>query len=193
MKFSKNNISSIAAAMALSLAPVPADSVGSYMATSPSQNTLVLQNINDSVVYLPITEARQYMADLANRMRGHLRNLRAEWEKKRIPIDDKSMSKFARDNLHYFTKHITLCAALVKASKIALNQVDDQKHCQEIMQFGRAAADLRYTIEEILSFTKNTHESPKLIEITNQSNKEDVQALISSEHQALGLDKPIFH
>ncbi|CDH26292.1 hypothetical protein [Xenorhabdus bovienii] len=193
MKSSKKNISSIAAAMALSLAPVPADSVGSYMATSSTQNTLMLQDVNQSMVYMPIDEAQQYIADLANRMRGHLRNLRAEWEEKRIPIDDKSMSKFARENQHYFTKHITFCTALVKASKEALSQTTDQELRKEIMQFGRAAADLRYTIEEILTFTKNTHESPKVLEVANQFNKEEVQALISAEHQALGLDKPAFH
>ncbi|MCP9268178.1 hypothetical protein M5U04_08710 [Xenorhabdus sp. XENO-1] len=193
MRVSKNNISSIAAAMALSLAPVPADSVGSYMATSTTQNTLMLQNVNDSMVYMPIVEAQQYVADMANRMRGHLRNLRVEWEEKRIPIDDKSMSKFARDNLNYLTKHITLCAALVKASKVALNQTSDQELRNTIMQFGRSAADLRYTYEEILTFTKNTHESPNVLEMADQFSKEGVQALISSEHQALGLDKPMFH
>ncbi|MDC9590129.1 hypothetical protein PSI23_12675 [Xenorhabdus sp. XENO-10] len=150
----------------------------------------MLQNINDSMVYLPIAEAQQYIADLANRMRG---NLRTEWEGKRIPIDDKSMSKFARDNQHYLTKHITSCASLVKVSKVALSQTTDQELRKMIMQFGRATADLRYTYEEILTFTKNTHESPKVLEVADQFNKEDVQALINSEHQALGLDKPVFH
>lgn len=193
MKSRKNNISSIAAAMALSLAPVPADSVGSYMATSSTQNTLMLQNVNHSMVYMPIDEAKQYISDLANRMRGHLRNLRAEWEEKRIPIDDKSTSKFARENQHYLVKHITFCIALVKASKEALSQIDDQELRKEIVQFGRAAADLRYTIEEILTFIKNTHESPKVLDVANQFNKEEVQALVSAEHQALGLAKPTFH
>jgi len=193
MKSRKNNISSIAAALALSLAPVPADSVGSYMAISSTQNTLMLHNVDHLMVYMPIGEAQQYISDLTNRMRGHLRSLRAEWEEKRIPINDSSTSKFARENLRHFAKHIAFCTALVKASKVALSQITEQAHRKEIVQFGRTAADLRYTIEEILTFINNTHESPKVLDVADQFNKEEVQALVSAEHQALGLDKPTFH
>ncbi|NHB93644.1 hypothetical protein [Photorhabdus cinerea] len=190
-----NKITSMAAAMAIAMAPVPADSIGYHDAITSAKNTFILQQVNDSIVFLPIEEATAFVASMANRMRFNLKNLRSEWESKRIPIDDKSMSSFAKDNLHYLTKNIIICANFIKAAKVALTSVPETSTelRSMITRFGRASADLRYTLEEIIAFVKSTHVPNKVSSVGYDMDKNAVHELIRAEHTALGLEVPAFY
>ncbi|WP_387690961.1 hypothetical protein [Photorhabdus sp. RM71S] len=192
---SNTKITSMAAAMAIAIAPVPADSIGCHDAITSTKNTMTLQQVSDSVVFLPIEEATAFIANIASRMRFHLKNLRSEWESKRIPIDDKSMSSFAKDNMHYLAKHIVVCASFIQAAKVALTAVPDTNAelRSMITRFGRASADLRYTLEEITAFSKSTHIPNKASNAGADLDKDAVRELIRTEHVALGLEAPVFH
>lgn len=197
MSSKKNKISSMAAALAVALAPVPASSIGNHdvSVSSHSTSTLSLQSVKDSVVFLPINEAAGYMRNLADRMKVHRANIRAEWEEKRTPIRMEKHKKETQEGLVIMRRYVDVCAALIDAIRIALKDIpaSDAELRQEIVSFGRAVASVRYTIEDIFNFIEATHPPKKTTDGLPNVTAEDVHALIRSEHKKLGLEEPKFH
>lgn len=197
MSSKKNKISSMAAALAVALAPVPASSIGNHdvSVSSHSTSTLSLQSVKDSVVFLPINEAAGYMRNLADRMKVHRANIRAEWEEKRAPIRMEKHKKETQEGLVIMRRYVDVCAALIDAIRIALKDIpaSDAELRQEIVSFGRAVASVRYTIEDIFNFIEATHPPKKTTDALPNVTAEEVHALIRSEHKKLGLEEPKFH
>lgn len=196
IKNSKKNISAIAAAMAAYLAPIPAESVGhSFDVLAGTQKTVTYSQVNDGFVYIPIDDAASHIINITKRFRFHLQNLRFEWEEKRIPINSNSMSTYAKDNLRTLNQHIIIASLIVSATKEALNKLpkNQTELRNKIIHFGRAAADMRYTVEEIFAFIKNTHENPDVSNENGGVTETELHTLIRSEHKALGLDEPKFY
>jgi len=192
----KNKISSMAAALAVALAPVPASSIAHHDVpiTHHSISTLSLQDVKGSIAFLPIDEATLYMHNLTERMKTHRDSLRAEWEVKRTPILLKNQKKKTQegfDSLHHL---IAVCASFVEASRLALKSVPESNTALrgEITAFARSAAALRYTIEDILAFMHSTQLSAKTLDADIGVTSEEVHALIRSEHKNLGLEDPTF-
>lgn len=197
MSSKKSKISSMAAALAVALAPVPANSIGhnDLSISQHSSSTLSLQTVRDSVAFLPIDEATQYMLNLADRMKMHRSNLRIEWEEKQIPITLANQKKETQDNFESLYRHIAVCESFVDAARLALKNISDDEVSlkSEIVAFARSAASLRYTIEDLLAYMKSTQLNPEVSIKPINVTAEQVQALIRSEHKKLGLDEPKFH
>ncbi|WP_262121375.1 hypothetical protein [Serratia ficaria] len=193
----KSKISSMAAAMAIAIAPVPADSIAhnDVALAQHSASSMSLQDVSHSVVYLPIDEATVYIRNLAERMRFHRKNLEAEWDEKQIPIELKKQTKATRENFSSLKAHIIICSNFVEAARLALAQVpaSDSKLRGEITAFARASAALRYSIESILDFMSSTHAPARSINAEISVTTEQVHALIRSEHEKMGLEEPKFH
>lgn len=197
IKNSKKNITAIAAAMVACLAPIPAESVGySLDILADTQKTVTYTQVDDGFVYISLDDAAAHIINITKHFRFHLKNLRLEWEEKRIPIDNNSMSNYARNNLDAILyQHIIIASLFVDATKEALNKLQKNKLelRNKIIHFGRAAADLRYTTEDLFTFIKNTQTNPdissKRIDITD----DEIRTLIKSEHKSLGLDEPVFY
>lgn len=196
IKNSKKNISAIAAAMAAYLAPIPAESVGhSFDILANTQKTVTYSQVNDGFVYIPIDDAVLHIINITKRFRFHLQNLRLEWEEKQIPIDNNSMSVYARENFNALNQHIIIASLIVSATKEALSKLPKKQtelH-KKIVQFGRAAADMRYTVEDIFSFIKSTQLSPDVSSENGGLIESDLHSIIRSEHKSLGLDEPKFY
>ncbi|MBI6129409.1 hypothetical protein [Serratia ureilytica] len=193
----KSKISAMAAAMAISIAPVLADSIAHHDVSIDrhSAMSISLQDVSQSVVYLPIEEATPYLQNLAERMRLHRKNLELEWEEKQVPIELKKQKKSTRDNFGSLKAHIDICSNFVEAARLALSNVpaSESKLRAEIIAFARASAALRYSIESILDFMKSTHAPARSIDAELTVTTEQVHALIRGEHKNLGLDEPKFH
>ncbi|UWS30657.1 hypothetical protein [Erwinia pyrifoliae] len=193
----KSKISAMAAAMAISIAPVLADSIAHHdvRIDRHSAMSMSLQDVSQSVVYLPIEEATPYLQSLADRMRFHRKNLALEWEEKQVPIELKKQKKSTRDDFVALKAHIDICSNFVEAARLALNTVpaSESKLRAEIIAFARASATLRYSIESILDFMKSTHAPARSIDAALTVTAEQVHALIRSEHKSLGIDEPKFH
>lgn len=197
MSSKKSKISSMAAALAVALAPVPASSIG-HNDLSISQHrssTFSLQTVRDSVAFLPIDEATQYMLNLADRMKMHRANLRIEWEEKQTEIILSNHSKETQENFESLYRHIAICESFVDAARLALKNISDKDADlkSEIVAFARSAASLRYTIEDMLAFMKSTLINPEVSKKPIDVTAEQVHTLIRSEHKRLGLDEPKFH
>lgn len=192
----KSKVASMAAAMALALAPVPASSIGNHDISVSGRNTstLSLQSVRDSVVFLPIADATAYMLELADRMKIHRKNLRNEWEEKRTPVRMERHKKETREGLVIMRRYIDVCALLIDAIRVALKDIPESDAAlkQEIISFGRAVASVRYTIEDIFGFIEQTHPPEKTTDAQPNVTTEEVHALISSEHKKLGLEAPKF-
>ncbi|WP_456309415.1 hypothetical protein [Serratia proteamaculans] len=197
MSNKNNKIPSMAAALAVALAPVPASSIGHHDISISRYNssTLSLQDVKDSVAFLPIGEATSYMLNLADRMKFHRANLRAEWEEKGIPIALKNQKKETREGFDTLFRHIAVCASFIEAARLALKSIPpaDEELRGEVMAFARSAATLRYTIEDILAFIDSTHPPKKVSDSALNVTTEEIHALIRSEHKNLGLEEPKFH
>ncbi|EFU2655647.1 hypothetical protein HUI25_005013 [Escherichia coli] len=197
MSSKKNKITSMAAALAVALAPVPASSIVHHdlSISRHSTSTLSLQDVKDSVAYLPIDEATSYMLNLADRMKTHRANLRIEWEEKQIPIILKNQKKETQEGFESLFRHIAVCASFVEAARVALKSVPESNAelRKEIVAFARSAATLRYTIEDILSFIESTHVPKKTSDADLGVTADQVRALIRSEHKKLGLKDPTLH
>ena len=193
----KNKISSMAAALAVALAPVPASSIGHHDVSISRYNssTLSLQDVKDSVAFLPIGEATNYMLNLADRMKIHRANLRAEWEEKGTPIALKNQKKETQEGFESLFRHIAVCASFIEAARLALKRIPetDKKLRGEVMAFARSAATLRYTIEDILAFIDSTHPAKKTSDSVLDVTAEEVHSLIRSEHKKMGLEEPKYH
>lgn len=197
MASKKSKITSMAAALAVALAPVPASSIGNHdvSVSSRSSSTFTFQSVKDSVVFLPIDEATGYIRNLADRMSIHRANIRAEWEEKRTPIRMEKHKKQTQEGLVIMRGYVDVCASLIDAVRIALKNIpeSDVELRQEIVSFGRAVASVRYTIEDIFNFIEATHPPKKTTEVLPNVTAEEVHALIRSEHKKLGLAEPKFH
>lgn len=194
-KLKKNKVAYMAAAMALAMAPVPASALGyNDIALHPFDTSTTLQALPGSVAYLPISDAIIYLRAMTERLHFHLTNIRSEWEEKQIPIAIENQSPFVQKRLvRELGKRIVIAKKFVDAVKQALDEIEgDDDLRQEIIAFGRAAASLRYTAEDFLSFIEQTH-PPKNAgsELINASDGE-VKAMIRAEHVSLGLDTPSF-
>ncbi|AYN30282.1 hypothetical protein D8682_05940 [Buttiauxella sp. 3AFRM03] len=193
----KSKIASMAAAMAVALAPVPASSIGNLdvSVTSHSSSTLSLQSVKDSVVFLPIDQATVFMRNFADRMNIHRLNIRAEWEEKRAPIRIDRLKKETQEGFAIFRSYVDVCAALIDAIRIALKDIpeSDVELRKEIISFGRAVASVRYTIEDMFSFIEATIPPKKTTEALPKVTAKEVHALIRSEHKKLGLEEPKFY
>lgn len=66
----------MAAALTVAPGPVPASSIGHHDVSISrySSSTLSLQDVKESVAFLPIGEATSYMLNLADRMKIHRAN-----------------------------------------------------------------------------------------------------------------------
>lgn len=197
MSSKKSKISSMAAALAVALAPVPANSIvhNDLSISQHRSSTLSLQTVRDSVAFLPIDEATEYMLNLADRMKMHRANLRIEWEEKQTPILLANQNKETLENFESLYRHIAVCESFVDAARLALKNISDKDAGlkSEIVAFARSAASLRYTIEDMLAFMKSTQMNPDLSKKPIGVTAEQVHALIRSEHKRLGLDEPKFH
>lgn len=197
MKKRKSKISSMAAAMAIAIAPVPASSIAHHDVTIDRQSamSISLQDVSNSVVYLPIDEATAYIRNLAERMHFHRKNLETEWEEKQVPIELKKQKKATRENFSSLKEHIVICSNFVEAARLALENVplSDSELRSDIVSFARASAALRYAIESILDFMSSTHIPARSINAEISVTTEQVHALIRSEHEKMGLEEPKFH
>jgi len=196
MKNTKNKISSMAAALAVAFAPVPASAALYNELTSTRQNvsTLSLPNTKDPITYLPIDKATHYMEQLREQMSAHRSNIKAEWEEKQIPILLEKHKKETRQGIGSFHSHITICANFVEAARLALQQVPESATLLrgEITAFARSAAALRYTLEDTLAFIKSTQVALNSADIDLGITADEARSLIRSEHNNLGLEDPRF-
>lgn len=190
-------IATIAAAMALAMGPVHANNIGynDIQPFSKSGTTYTVRQLNEDLILIDIREAKQHLNELTERLRFHLQSLRAEWEEKRIPISiDTHAKKTRKIFLGAINTHIAICKTYIDAVKIALdNPTINESLRVDVIAFGRAAASLRYTAEEFLSFMEQTHPPKKTSESdTAEISSEQVRAWIASEHKSLGLSEPVF-
>lgn len=190
-------IATIAAAMALAMGPVHADSLG-YNDIQPFSNkgvTYTMRPLNEDLILIDIREAKKHLNELTDRLRFHLQMIRAEWEEKRIPVSiDIHAKKTRKYFLEAINTHIAICKTYIDAVKIALkNPAIKEPLRGDIIAFGRAAASLRYTAEDFLSFIEQTHPPKRTSEdeMTEISSAQ-VKEWIASEHKALGLSAPAF-
>ncbi|XXD09209.1 hypothetical protein ACMYSN_24645 [Klebsiella sp. R445] len=193
-KMKKSRAASMAALMALSMGPIPANAVGYRDITphSTDANT-TLQSLHEEVVYISISEATRLLAEIAERQRFHLINLRTEWEVKQTPIDMKKQSPLVQKHLvKEYKQRITIAAGYIEAVKMALQETKDEALRKEITTFGRAAAKLRNTAEDTLAFIEQTNPPKKTSSTPISASGDDVRALIHAEHKALGLNPPGF-
>ncbi|WP_181377707.1 hypothetical protein [Limnobaculum xujianqingii] len=190
----KMTIPAIVAALMASLAPVPANTLGySDIALSPVDANTTLQALPGSVAYLHISDATTYLQIMTDRLHFHLRNLRSEWEEKQMPIAIERQSSIVQKHLvRELGKRIVLAKKFVDAVKLVLDETDDDNLRREIVSFGRAAATLRYTAEDILSFIEQTHPPKKASTDQIDVGIDEVKAMIRAEHGALGLGSPSF-
>lgn len=187
----------MAAALAVALAPVPANSIGNQevLISSRQAQTLSLQSVRDSIVFLPLDEATKYMLGLAERMREHGGRIRAEWELLRAPIKIDHHKQSTREGVMRLRQYVEICASLIDAVKIALKDIPESndKLRRDIVSFGRAVAQVRYAIEDTFNFIESTKPPKKVSETLPDVTAEEVYALIRSEHKNLGLDEPNFN
>lgn len=192
----KHTISLMAAAMAISLAPVPASGLARHEPTTSQHNTTSFSfyNITESVNLLPITKAVSYLQDMTARMRNYRANIQEEWELKSTPILMKNQNKESRDSFKLLFRYIEMCDDFTTAARIALQDMpaSQKKQRENIILFAKSSAALRYIIEDILNFVNSTipqkNDSKNIIKVT----AEQVHNLIRSEHKKLGLDEPHF-
>ncbi|EII0317279.1 hypothetical protein ACQLT9_003137 [Salmonella enterica subsp. diarizonae] len=154
-------IATIAAAMALAMGPVHADSLG-YNEIHPFNKvvtTYTVRQLNEDLILIDIREAKKHLHELTDRLRFHLQSLLAEWEEKRTPINiDIHAKKRGNLFLKSINAHIAICKTYIQAVKIALdNPAINESLRVDVIAFGRATASLRYTAEGILSFIEQTH------------------------------------
>lgn len=196
IKKKQNKVGYMAAAMALAMAPVPASSLGySDIPTSSADKSTTLQALQGSIAYLPIEDATFYIRSMADRLRFHLKNIRAEWEDKQRPIEIQRQSPFVQKHLmRELEKRIDIAKNFISAVGIALKEVgeDDNDLRDDIVTFGRAVASLRYTAEDFLSFIKQTHPPKEVDMVGINASADDVKAMIRAEHKSLGLSTPVF-
>ncbi|NXZ86302.1 hypothetical protein HZI30_05055 [Serratia fonticola] len=191
----KMAIPAIVAGLMASLAPVPANAIGySDIALSPVNTNTTLQALPGSVVYLPIGDATAYLHEMTARLHFYLKNIRSEWEEKQIPIAMEKQSPLVQKHLvRELGKRIVIAKKFVDAVRLALaNICNDDDLRQEVVSFGRAAASLRYTAEDFLSFIEQTHPPKKTSSELINASDDGVKALIRAEHEALGLEAPAF-
>lgn len=192
-----NPVTSMAAALAVALAPVPADSIGNHdLPVSRYQtSTLSFQNVKDSLVFLPLSEATDYMLAFAERMREQAGRLRGEWEERRDPIKVERHKKSTQEGVARIRQYVEICASLIDAVREALNNLPDHEVelRQDIVSFGRSVAQVRYSLEDTFNFIESTKRPKKVSEALPDVNADDVHALIRSEHKKLGLKEPKFH
>lgn len=196
MSSKKHTISLMAAAMAISLAPVPASGLASHEPTTSQHNitSLSFYDVTESVNLLPITKAVSYLQDMTARMRNYRANIQAEWELKNTPILMKNQNKEFRDSFKLLFRYIEMCDDFTTAARIALQDipVSQKKQRENVILFAKSSAALRYIIEDILNFVNSTipqkNDSKNIINVTT----EQVHNLIRSEHKKLGLDEPHF-
>lgn len=190
-----NKITNISAIMALAMAPVPANSLGyNDISMNNIAMSTTLQILPDSIAFLPIGEATGYIKSMVSRIRFNLKNLKAEWEKKRIPIENESQF-FQTHLLYELEQRIALARKFISAAKIALGQTTKNEEYlrKEIITFGRSAADLLYSTEDFLSFIKQTRPPEAVSRAGEHLDTNEVRAMISAEHKNLGLSTPLFH
>ncbi|MCL2891793.1 hypothetical protein [Brenneria tiliae] len=193
-KLKKNKVSYMATAMAIAMAPVPASTLGySDIALTHADTRTTLQPLPGSVVYLPIVDATEYLRSMTDRLNFHLKNIRFEWEEKRTPIAMEKQSPFVQKHLEReLQKRIAIATKFVDAVRLALNEISDDDLREEVVSFGRAAASLRYTAEDFLSFIDQTHPPKKTSSEMIKASADEVKAMIRAEHKSLGLDIPAF-
>lgn len=190
-------VSSISAALAISLAPVPVNSIGysdAAVSQFPAPVGLSLQSIKDQIAYLPIGEATRYMLNIAERMRFHHAALRASWEMNPGPIELDMQDEDIRDGMANIERYIKLSANFIEAVKLVLESLPEteQELKKAIISFGRATAQLRYALEDTLKFIEATHPPKKTVSLSLNVSDDDVHALIRAEHKNLGLSGPNF-
>lgn len=196
MSSKKHTISLMAAAMAISLAPVPASGLASNEPTISQHNitSLSFYDVTESVNLLPITKAVSYLQDMTARMRNYRANIQTEWELKSTPILMKNQNKESRDSFKLLFRYIEMCDDFTTAARIALHDMpaSQKKQRENVILFAKSSAALRYIIEDILNFVSSTipqkNDSNNIINVTT----EQVHSLIRSEHKKLGLDEPRF-
>jgi len=196
-KMTNRSISQIAAAFALALAPVPANSLGFNEIYSPSGIHTTLSTANPGeFVFLPIELATDFMTQQVERLNSHLRMLKVEWEAKLLPIELDKQSPLAQKHLlGELHKRSILAKGFLAAARLAVQDFqiknDDEKYAQ-VKRFARAASGLLYGIEDFLSFIEQTHPPRETSTALNHLDAEEVKAMIRAEHKALGLDSPSF-
>lgn len=197
MKSKKSKIATMAAAMAISMAPVPASSLTYNEASFKSAgiSTTTQRELQDGIAFISINDAIPYLDDVTNRLLWHTGSIREEWELKQIPIDMSKQKPFTRKHLtKIIREHINMCEAFVEAVRIALNSVppEDVELRKDIVRFGRAAAGLRFAAEDFMSFIEQTHPAQKTSSEQLNVTGDQVRAAIRAEHKSLGLDAPCF-
>ncbi|EEC6816334.1 hypothetical protein ACFVGB_003408 [Salmonella enterica] len=198
-KRQKKALANMVSAMALSaMAPVPANSLGysDIAGLNDTGPSVIMRSLDESNVYMDISEATTHTIELTNRMRFHLKTMREEWEEKRIPIHiDKNDTRPRKYVFALLGAQIKNCKFYTEAVKIALNKPEAKKDellRADIIAFGKAVAGLRFVAEEFLSFIEQTH-PPKAVSSEPLGLSDSaLKALIASEHKSLGLSAPVF-
>ena len=195
-KIKKSTITQMAAAMALAIAPVPATSIGYNNIPGTTEFSTTLRANPGEIVFLPISQAIDYMKSQTESLRSHLRNVKAEWEEKYIPIEMGKQSSVTQKHLiKELEKRSELARSFLSAAKIALDLSEvqqDEAVRKEVYTFGRSASALLFAIEDFLSFIRQTHPPETTSEAGSHLDANEVRAMIAAEHKNLGLSEPVF-
>lgn len=196
LKKNQNKVAYMAAAMAIAMAPVPANSLGyNDIAISAADTSTTLKTLQGSVAYLPIDDATDYIRAMADRLRFHLKTIRSEWEAKQVPIEMSKQKPFVQKHLvRELEVRINFAKKFISAVSMALNEIGDSdpELRKDIVAFGRAVASLRFTAEDFLSFIEQTHPPKKTSDENVGASIDEVKDMIRAEHRSLGLEAPAF-
>ncbi|MFB9087293.1 hypothetical protein ACFFW8_22030 [Erwinia tracheiphila] len=186
----------MAAALALAIAPVPATSLGYSPVPDATHISTTLRANPGEVVFLPIALAIDYLKSQTEILRLHLKNVKAEWEEKDIPVDLGRQSATVQKYLvNELKKRAEMARCFLSAAKIALtsNEVkSDEAVHTEVCSFGRSASALLFIIEDFLSFIRQTHPPERTSDQGESFSADEVRAMITAEHKNLGLSEPVF-
>lgn len=158
LKNDNENVIAIASAMEIYLAPIIVESLEcSFGYLTNNQKTVMHFQNHDGFVYVPIDSATSHMADIKKHFLFNFQCVRFEWEEKGEFINKAVIC--SKENKNVLNQYITITSLIITETKKALdglsqNQINLRN---KIIQYGRATADLRYTLEDIMVFIKNTN------------------------------------